>query len=316
MSNQDIEWKRRIFLEELKKGYSRKFQIFNFKKFSGPGIKKKILKLIFAPHIYIPYIYVPYIFMKMGFYKKGRIKKINLFWGRKIYVRKELESFMSLRFGFLPGELEIKLTKFFIKNLKEDDIFYDVGANYGFYTYLALEFCKEVHSFEPLPHVFQCLEMTLKDIPNVFLNNIALSDKEGETEMFLPFSSGISTILKDRTKKLGVFSTITVKTTTLDKYISNGKAKPTVIKLDVEGAESLVIEGGIEFFKNNNPIIVMEVWSKEEGYEISMKAVEKLKNLGYKPYFINLDGELEKIEGDLISKIKESAENFVFLKNI
>ena len=82
--------------------------------------------------------------------------------------------------GILSGFGEYKLTKFFIKNLKEDDIFYDIGANYGFYSCLAAEFCKEVHLFEPIPFIFDNLKNNFKNHQNVFLNNIALSDKKGK----------------------------------------------------------------------------------------------------------------------------------------
>ena len=85
--------------------------------------------------------------------------------------------------------------------------------------------------------------------------------------------------------------------------------------MDVEGAESLVIEGGEEFFKNNSPTITMEVWPKNGGGEISMRAVNKLRELGYQSYIIEKDGGLKKNTGDL-SKISlnHCSENFVFKK--
>lgn len=309
MVNQSIEEKRKIFLEKLDESYKK---VLRFNKFSGPGFKKKLQRLIFTPTVYVPYLLYRLRIME------GRNKRAVLFYGKDIIVNKnDADGFLLSFAGSLYHISEYKLTKFFIKNLKESDVFYDVGANYGFYTALASDFCKEVHSFEPLPDVFQCLKMSFEDNPRVFLNNVALSDKEGEEGIVvLKVGSAGSTIMKDKFKKTNekINKIIKVKTIKLDNYIISNKSQPTIIKLDVEGAESLVIEGGKEFFKNNNPIIVMEVWSKEEGYEISKKAIEKLRNLGYQPYFINNDGELEKIEGDLSSTIKHSFENFVFKK--
>jgi len=48
-----------------------------------------------------------------------------------------------------------------------------------------------------------------------------------------------------------------------------------------------------------------------------MVAVDKLRNLGYKSYFIDLNGELNEINGDLSEKVMEenlSNDNFIFLK--
>jgi hypothetical protein len=124
----DTELKRKLFLEKLE-GSFRKIE--KFEKFSGQGLIRKIKRLFFSPNIHITYLW----------YRFNPIKKreIRLFWGKTInIIFKDKPPFFSIT-GILPSEAEYKLTKFFIKNLKEDDIFYDVGANYGFYTYLALE---------------------------------------------------------------------------------------------------------------------------------------------------------------------------------
>jgi FkbM family methyltransferase len=256
----DTELKRKLFLEKLEESFRK---IKKFEKFRGPGLIRKVKRLFFSPNIYIAYLW----------YRFNPIKKreIRLFWGKTINtIFKDKPPCFSVA-GILPGEEEYKLTKFFIKNLKENDIFYDVGANYGFYTYLALEFCKEAHSFEPLPDVFENLKMNLKNVENVFLNQVALSNKNGNAKIYLTKSSGLdasgsSTIVEENLNAhyYKFSDSLDIETTTLDNYLKNHN-KPTIIKLDVEGAESLVIEGGYEFFKNNSPIIAMEVWSSKEG---------------------------------------------------
>jgi FkbM family methyltransferase len=308
----DTELKRKLFLEKLEESFRK---IEKFEKFSGPGLIRKMERLFFSPNIYITYLW----------YRFNPIKKrkIRLFWGKIInIIFKDKLPFFSIS-GILPGEAEYKLTKFFIKNLKENDIFYDIGANYGFYTYLALEFCKEVHSFEPLPDVFQNLKINLENVNCVFLNQVALSNKDSQTRIYLPANSGLdtsagSTIVEETLDKhhYKFSKSLEIETTTLDNYLKNHN-KPTIIKLDVEGAESLVIEGGYEFFKNNSPIIAMEVWSSKEGGEISMKAVEKLRELGYKSYLINKDGDLELVNGDLSLIVDQENlydDNFIFKK--
>ncbi len=302
--------KQQEFLEKLEKSY-KKFEKFD--KFTGTSFKNRSIRLFFYPGYY---------FNRLIKGKLSQNKTAILFWGKKISIKPKEISFLSLN-GILSGFAEHKLTKFFIKNLKEDDIFYDIGANYGFYTYLALEFCKEVHLFEPIPFIFDNLKNNLKDYQNVFLNNIALSDKKGKVDLFIPEGSSIdlsagSSIVQETTKahSYQFKKKIEVEADTLDNYFKSHNL-PNIIKIDVEGAESLVINGGLEFFKNNSPIISLEVWSSKEGGEISMKAVEKLRDLGYQSYLINKDGELEKVTGDLsivVDKQGLGGDNFIFKK--
>lgn len=306
----DIEEKRKIFLEGLEKTY-KKFEKFD--KFPGTGFKNRLIRLFFYPNYY---------FNRFIKGKLSKNKTVILFWGKKINLNTKETSFLSVN-GILSGLAEYKLTKFFIKNFKENDIFYDIGANYGFYSFLALEFCKEVHLFEPIPFIFDNLKDNFKDYQNVFLNNIALSDKKGKIDLFIPEGSSIdsmsgSSIIQETTQvhSYQFKKKIEVETETLENYFKSHNL-PSVIKLDVEGAESLVIEGGLEFFKNNSPIISLEVWSPKEGGEISMKAVQKLKDIGYQSYQINKNGELEKVDGNLsiiVEKESLSGDNFIFKK--
>jgi hypothetical protein len=72
----DIEEKRKIFLEKLSQCESN---IFKFEKFSGPGIKRKIQRLIYTPNIYFPYV-----FWRLALFFKDD-KKIKLFWGKEFF---------------------------------------------------------------------------------------------------------------------------------------------------------------------------------------------------------------------------------------
>ncbi len=303
--NIDIEEKRKIFLEELDKIEPNILKLERFEQFSGPGIKRKIQRLIDLPNIYIPYIF----WRISGKFLKD--KKINLFWDKDFLVNgKDLECIFIIIFKTAGCIAELKLTKFFIKNLKKNDIFYDIGANYGFYSCLAAEFCKEVHSFEPVPEIFNYLKKNTEEYPNIFLNNLAISDKNGIVDIYLDKkTSGSSTINKNVLDKNGftLGNKEKIQTITLDEYVKN-HSYPTVIKMDIEGSEKMAIEGGENFLKNESPIIAMEVWSKEAKGEISMEAVEKLRNLGYKSYFINLDGSLKEIQGEL------TGDNYIFKK--
>ena len=114
---------------------------------------------------------------------------------------KKIEEFEYPFFYFLEDlnfVNELKSIKFLIKNFKGVGVFYDIGAQYGLYTSLALEFCKEVHAFEPIPKFFDVLKNNFKSYKNVFLNNLAVSDKKGKTRICL----GPTTIVEEMKKSI------------------------------------------------------------------------------------------------------------------
>ena len=110
------------------------------------------------------------------------------------------------------------------------------------------------------------------------------------------------------------FKKIKVDLITLDKYCLNHK-KPTFLKIDVEGSEPYIIEGGIHTLKLGNPVISMEVWNNELCNSPHLKAIEYLYRLGYKSYKIKNNGDLKYIEKinfdrDIDKQLK--LDNFIF----
>ena len=66
----------------------------------------------------------------------------------------------------------------------------DIGVYRGVYSYKLSQNFKNIHSFEPNPLLFPYLEKNLiKIISNVKLYNLALSNKNGVTELKLPLRS-------------------------------------------------------------------------------------------------------------------------------
>jgi FkbM family methyltransferase len=268
----------------------------------GPGLLKKLKRLLRYRGKYLKYCLLrfrPSLFM--------RSTRIKTFFGGEIFAITDPYHFpmhMNDRCFTLPGEQETRLTKFLIKNLEENSVFYDIGANFGYYSLLAKEIIKdgEVHSFEPLPDVFIILKENLSKKQSVFLNQLALFNQEGKIDFYdtTVTSAGGSTfnpdVLKNRNLDfLSASKKIKVQTTTLDKYCIE-HSKPDFLKIDVEGAESQVIEGGVATLKQNNPIIAMEVWGNSFDNRSHLKAIDTLYNLGYKSYKINDEGELEFLE--------------------
>jgi len=242
-------------------------------------------------------------------------KKVKTFWGRDIYVYlADADASALYFFNTLYGN-EIKIIKFLIKNFKENDIFYDIGANYGFYTLLAQEFITngEIYSFEPNPKIFKLLkESSRLDIfKNTFLNEVALSNQAGEIEFYdseISRHSGASSLIKH--PYLRKYEVIKVKTTTLDEYILDHKP-PTIMKIDVEGGEPHVLKGASILIKKYSPIIIMEFLPDE----LHREAANILLNNGYRAFKIDSDGNLSIInEKDLLRNDIFHEANYVFKK--
>ena len=286
--------KKKIFLEAIDKKL-KSLNLNELKKYEsliGTGWRKRILRLIFAPRTVFK--------LKFNILKNklvGTEKNINNFEFPFFYFLEQLNSLV-----------ELKSIKFLIKNFKSEDIFYDIGAQYGLYTSLALEFCKEVHSFEPFPDFFDFLERNFNKYKNFFLNKLAISDQVGKATITKIGTSIVEEVKKKyKTKE----EEIEINTITIDEYIKT-HSKPTIVKMDIEGAEFLAIKGGYEFFKNNSPVILMEVLG-DEFLNISKKAVKLLAELNYELYEISLDGSLSKISIDFIETLK-GVNNLVFIK--
>lgn len=289
-------------------------------KYIGPGIEKKLQRTFFTPHIYFIYLFNMVVKPKiMRIFSKAF--KTRMLWGLSVtFPTSDIGVFRAIPFP--SDKEEIKLAKFFIKNWRDGDVFYDIGANYGVYTYLASEFIYsgEIHSFEPIPSVFSYLKLNTKHLENnIFLNNIALSDADKNIKLYFNRDgSGSSTLIKNIADHyLKNVVGMDIKTTTLDSYIEN-HTPPTFIKLDVEGSEPDVINGGINFFRNFSPIIAMEILPSFLGGEIySIVAARKFLDLGYNSFIIRDDGSIVEtvIDNNLIKSLP-GAENIIFKKQV
>jgi FkbM family methyltransferase len=134
----------------------------------------------------------------------------------------------------------------------------DVGANTGSLLKQMLRFAPNgVHyAFEPLPDLYQKL---VEKFPSVKVFPYALSDSEGKTSFChvtnCPGYSG----LRQRHYDFGepVIEEITVETRRLDSIYPSDQ-KCDLIKIDVEGAEMLVLKGARDLIKRCKPFIVFE----------------------------------------------------------
>lgn len=131
-----------------------------------------------------------------------------------------------------------------VSNVRQDDVFYDIGANVGLYSCLVADVVTQpVIAFEPHPDNAGRLEENAElNGANVSVFQCALADSPGESKLSIVLdkvgSAGHSLVTDDG------LDTITVPKARGDDLIADEDLpNPTVLKIDVEGAEYQVLEG-------------------------------------------------------------------------
>ncbi len=173
-----------------------------------------------------------------------------------------------------------------LSELTRPRIFWDVGANVGFYSWMLMSWDEEIEVvlFEPDPDNASLIAKTIKraSLKNATLVRQAVSNKSGIAEFALDRASGATgTLHIESTFSDRLFgyqsSTIKVDTVSLDQRWRQNLAKPPdLIKIDVEMAEDLVFEGARDLIRNCQPIIIFEC-----GTTTRPPLVAYLKALGY-----------------------------------
>jgi FkbM family methyltransferase len=176
---------------------------------------------------------------------------------------------------------------------KPDGQVLDIGANLGtFCVPLARKIPQlKFYAFEPqrIVNYQLCANVIINSLENVYTYEFALSNKEMDLELAMPDytkETNIGAFSVDKDVRENEYECSTVNTT--DKIqlfpldllaFSNVK----LIKLDVEGHELEVLQGGLETIKANNyPPIIFEAWTWKPWYQEKRTALfEYLKGHGY-----------------------------------
>jgi FkbM family methyltransferase len=185
-------------------------------------------------------------------------------------------------------------------HLKDGDVFLDVGANIGHFSfYFKQKLPKlECKLFEPIPWLGECIKKTIEEnkLQQVEHYSMALSDHAGEAEFFIDtFNDGGHSLLEEklsgRSKK---GRSVKVQVKRLDDL---NFAKVDFIKADVQGAEKFLIKGALSTIKKYKPKMLIEVASSEslEFYQY----LQKETGIEYEVYSSERAGSLT--EKDLIS---------------
>ena len=178
------------------------------------------------------------------------------------------------------------------------DCFFDVGANVGYFSLMICTMGQNdirCYAFEPRKPVFERLAASIMD--NGYRDRIAamhcaVGDNAGQATMKLNRQgSGGNTLCQqfgNPKDDSGVVECVDV--ITLDSFIDQKKIKPrcAVLKIDVEGYESNVIDGASGFFGSERaPIVLIETFPRKIfGESHDRHVLNRLKRFGYNVYAI------------------------------
>lgn len=220
----------------------------------------------------------------------------------KISSKSVLAKPLMIKAGF--EEAERKIIKRFVN---PGMVVFDIGANIGLYTTIMAKQVKDeghVFSFEPYSSTGDYLyyNVALNELNNVTVEGLALTDADGQMDFYIfPEGEDVYNSLgaqKRDVEKTKAVRKIQVQVSKLDSYCKKNKIERiNFIKLDVEGAEEKVFEGGREVFKAMSPIIITEIYEKS-AVQCGCSGVRMLKNfrqLGYFIYSIDEKSNLNKL---------------------
>jgi FkbM family methyltransferase len=199
------------------------------------------------------------------------------------------------------GNSEPESAGFISGFLKPGMVFFDVGAHIGEYTLIASRGVGpngEIHAFEAQPDTFALLRRNCaaNGADNVKLNRAAVCEHEGEVEFDISdepsMSSMAGAVDVDRKR-----ARIRVPGITLDQYCQTHGTWPSLLKIDVEGAELLVLRGAAEVLRRppgEAPAIIFECLNftyVRFGYDRET-VVAYLNAFGYEVFRMAEDGAL------------------------
>ena len=180
----------------------------------------------------------------------------------------------SQRHACWLGIYEKALQAVVAREVKPGGVFYDVGANVGFYTLLASALVGpgKVFAFEPVPMNIYYLKrhLELNQIKNVELFEAAVSDRNGALSF-----------LEEETRAMGRLQpggNCFVQSVTLDALFQKGRiTSPDYIKMDIEGAELQALHGASGIFRDFHPILFLAT----HGQDVHKDCCRLLESWGY-----------------------------------
>jgi FkbM family methyltransferase len=185
---------------------------------------------------------------------------------------------------FFAGYYERPLVDWLKHTLKPDDVFWDVGANIGAISLVAAGLCRRVVAFEPDPRSLERLRKNVaaNSLTNVDVVEGALGVESGTATLYQAAGSntGMTSLVPGRAEVVGQKN---VQVFRADDLIARRPDfAPTVMKIDVEGAEHLVLGGASALLRSRRlRALVFEDRRDANATPANREVVARLIEAGY-----------------------------------
>jgi FkbM family methyltransferase len=164
---------------------------------------------------------------------------------------------------FIYGQYEDNETKLVRKLCRNESVFFDIGANVGYYSLIAGKTNKNnrVYAFEPVKRTFEraAANIKLNHLNNIFLYKKIISNTTELASINVGNESnwGMSSLVQHEHLSGDIEK---VESITLDNFVKEQKiTRLDLVKIDVEGFELNVLEGMKETLIQFKPIILIEI---------------------------------------------------------
>ena len=170
---------------------------------------------------------------------------------------------------------------------RKDAVALDIGANEGFFAHHLLPLAKNVIAFEPLPQMLARLRENYAG--KMEIHGVILSDREGQGELKYPAGGYMSASVAESNSVAlesgRVIETVVAPMRTLDSFHLTNVG---FVKIDVEGHEEAVLQGGLETLNREKPNLMIEIEERHAPGSLD-RVSTLLTGMGYLGFY--LDGE-------------------------
>ncbi len=167
------------------------------------------------------------------------------------------------------GTNELPVQEALARHLQPGQVFYDIGANVGFFTVIGAKLvgpAGHIYAFEPVPENAQVVRNNVASngFHHVTVFEQAVAQASGRGELFVSHYAGGATLSADDVPA-DLKGSITVELVAIDELMrQQALLPPAVVKVDVEGAEMAVFRGMAQTIETFRPIIIYEIDDGDE----------------------------------------------------
>lgn len=281
----------------------------------------KVLRFLASPLRYglaMVHLYILYPLTKRGLNLRTRT-----FFGATMHLHLPAGTDIYLCRG-KTHDSEIRLARLFLRALRPGDQLLDIGAHVGYFSLLAWHCVQpegRVVAVEATPSTFSLLQQNTR-AGGVVPLHLALTNAKGTVQIneYPLLYSEFNTLRAEQYQGEQWHSRVKAKSWNVpgvpgDILLREQNLQPQWIKIDVEGAEALVVEGLQHYLHEHQPTVIMEFAGSEHSQLAHTEAERRLLHLGYRAHIIRANGELQLLEQpttQYLQSLRTESDNIVY----